>query len=458
MCLIIYKKRNIAFNKSLLTTFANHSFNKNKDSLGFMIKRKDFVQVGKGYPDPEELMAHLSKIHEEASLDKLEVVIHLRNASPNTAVNIHTAHPICSNFEENQKENFETKNVCVTHNGSFSEFRKYGKWINNAWENNLDIEGESDTTLFVKEYFSEGKRGMELLSYLAAKHPKKLSEFVGYSNKIVAFKAGYKTFLTGDFIQHEGYYFSNDSYKKPVVVNDFLGKHRTRIYESDVNRNKSNAYKPSDLGSTVYETEVFEEINLKYLSKPLSLKSRLYSHSIIPFGSCQKHGKCHFDEDRDYSKLCCKNLKEDDEAKKYRIGISQVFIDKKYEAISNGNKNIASILTFMYKHSDKISFFWAPCTECDGEGYSGNRPFECRICKGLGFKLGVLLKYDKNDKKIFSEVTNFVIKKVDQNAVIGFGSTSAAYINSELLISYIITYAKKVVDGKGIEKLETGIY
>ena len=43
-----------------------------------MIKKKDAVTVGKGYPDPEELLTHLFSLHEKDNLDKYEVTIHLK--------------------------------------------------------------------------------------------------------------------------------------------------------------------------------------------------------------------------------------------------------------------------------------------------------------------------------------------------------------------------------------------
>ena len=56
-------------------------------------------------------------------------------------------------------------------------------------------------------------------------------------------------------------------------------------------------------------------------------------------------------------KLCCKNLGKDDDTRKYRAAIAQAFIDKKYKGIANNNESVLSILKFIYKQSDKISFF-----------------------------------------------------------------------------------------------------
>jgi hypothetical protein len=222
MCLIIVKKRGVSVTAELYRSIARSYNLRNRDGLGFAIKKLDKIYISKGYEDLSDFI-HALKSHSPKKSD--ELIIHLRKVSAGQK-SIENCHPyVCSqSIDEVTTEEGYVDRPVVAHNGTISLYT-YSKIY-------------SDTVMFILEKL--GKLGYpRVLKYLNKEEPQLVSSLIGTSKLAIMFpmKETIGVIGRGWITEKNGLIFSNTSYLgdncpthgKRVVIHGF-NKHDMAYY------------------------------------------------------------------------------------------------------------------------------------------------------------------------------------------------------------------------------------
>lgn len=194
MCVIIGKPENEAL--PLETTLEN-CFENNPDGAGFMYRDNHAVHIRKGFMSLPEL---LSALYAEKITKKHEVIYHFRIATAGS-VKPENCHPFPSSADITELRQVHIRaDHGIAHNG-----------ILNYKE---DIENDlSDTMSFIKDFLSH----KDIINTFHEKCIQKALKPIISGSKF-AVMTPYETHLSGDFIEDNGLFYSNTSYKKQVTT------------------------------------------------------------------------------------------------------------------------------------------------------------------------------------------------------------------------------------------------
>ena len=188
MCIIAVKPRN---QKLWSENTIREMFRRNPDGAGIMFLRKDGkVHIHKGMMKVEDVIKYL--YHFQPFLEKTDVALHFRIGTSGKKDQMAThPYPVWSN------NNSITKDVelAMMHNGILDSY---------GWRGNSEI---NDTQMFIKKTLRKLPH-----KFLKNKAIVELIEGSIGTNKLCFLgKDGFT--LIGKFIEDNGYYYSNDTYK-----------------------------------------------------------------------------------------------------------------------------------------------------------------------------------------------------------------------------------------------------
>ncbi len=201
MCLIIIKKKGVKVTPELYKGIARSYHLRNKDGMGFSIKKGQSIYISKGYFDLKKFI-HAIKSHSPDTKD--ELLIHLRKVSAGVKSK-NNCHPvICStDSDEVLREEGYTTDPVVAHNGTMYKFRKHNSVF-------------SDTLYFVKDF--AGNPDMpKIIAYLYKVSPSIVNYIIGERSKLgIMYPNNTPISMIGQGWIHNkstGLHFSNTSYK-----------------------------------------------------------------------------------------------------------------------------------------------------------------------------------------------------------------------------------------------------
>ena len=216
-------------------------FFRNRDGAGLMWTEDETVHFKKGFMTVQEI---LDFVHSR-NWDGVPVVLHFRigTAGPNNGLNCHP-YPI---WQSNRLEG--ECDLCMAHNGILSSYNPpFGSKIN-------------DTQVFVNKVLSNLPEG-----FLESKGIRHLiRKAIGTSRLCFLSKTG-KITRFGSWVEDDGYFFSNESYKVP--------KKAYSSCASPAEKNTSQKTKPTlNKGAGAFD----EEDREKFYGARLSFNSEFKS-------------------------------------------------------------------------------------------------------------------------------------------------------------------------------------
>ena len=192
MCIICVKPEGKKIDKETLELLEN-CWEYNPDGAGLMFPVEDKIFISKGFMEWEELEDYISNNPE---FESVPVVFHFR-WSTHGSISQHNCHPFPVTKDMDDLMAVETYcDMGVVHNGVISQMPKDKVY--------------SDTFLFTRDYlanlgdavFDKGMRKM----------------ITGLTGSKFVFMTPNKLEIMGSFVHDYGMYFSNDTYKAPVVT------------------------------------------------------------------------------------------------------------------------------------------------------------------------------------------------------------------------------------------------
>jgi len=447
MCLIIRKKPSFKYDQEFITKCIKNSAVKNNGGFGFAIRYEKHILVKKGYKSTDSFIRALKYISEKEDLDKRELLIHLRNASPGTGTNLETTHPIIANDEENGKKRNETTNAVFVHNGYLNGFRT---------DISISKEDTSDTLEFVRKFLTK-ENSYKFMIYMLDNFNNKFNSFYNLgNNKIVIMKAGESTILSGWTIDtaKEGYEFSNDSFKdtfphrfqeaeqwndsyqtrKPIPNPNASGSSGSQYYVAQ--KGNSGLYKDysRNIELTLELDDPYsEDKTLRFFYRSIALHLTLDNEptitGITPF-SCHtnstfKHTDCFLTD----SISCCKQLVNEKSKVEIllRAALANFVSKREYEHLTHSDKmKLGSPCMDVLKAIDvsrahPVEWYWTECTKCSnkesyrkatGTAWVKKEPI-CEECQGLKAKLGLFMDIAGNGMSNSFRHVDFV--KIETN-------------------------------------------
>lgn len=266
MCIIAIKhKEKSMFSDEIIQTM----FENNSHGAGLMYKKKNGdVHIEKGFFKVEDLLKYVHKNYK--LLNSTDVVMHFRIATSGKkdALGCHP-YPV---WENNTKSSCDVK-MAMCHNGMLDGF---------GWKGNDEI---NDTQVFIQECIKQLPhsfiRNKAILNLIA--------KSIGTNKLAFMNQDGIKTI--GNFIEDDGYYFSNTSYKSyRYHASSSYGKTYTPKSTVTVVDNRSTTVKQLSLFSN--ETKKTAEQQRKELQKIiisyLKEKKGIYRKTHIPLDVARK--------------------------------------------------------------------------------------------------------------------------------------------------------------------------
>lgn len=202
MCVIIVAPKGVEKNSEFLYKSIKNSEKNNTDGMGFTFKKHNSkkIYISKGYKSVQSIIDGIES--HNLSLND-ELLIHTRNGNVGS-INTDMCHPFVVNKKDILKNDCFVKSPTLVHNGTFS---KYYNSTGNF----------SDTYNFVYDFLSKE----HVLSFLKeSKEDFKdyFKDHIGTSRVALLFPD--KDLITiGDFIEDNGYLFSNVGYKNTNYSN-----------------------------------------------------------------------------------------------------------------------------------------------------------------------------------------------------------------------------------------------
>lgn len=205
MCIISSCPKGTPKNTKEVTDFITSGFNCNRAGSGFMYKKagENFVHINKGFFN----LANLLKAIKDADLkDEDELVIHHRIATAGNTDDENT-HPfvVSDIHEEVILLEGKVEKPCLAHNGIFSNIKEL-EWIDQDY---------SDTYAFSRYIMSEPNI-LNLFKTNQAIFKIALKGVLSWSRLALLFPDR-DMIMLGDFTKDNGYFHSNDGYKRHVV-------------------------------------------------------------------------------------------------------------------------------------------------------------------------------------------------------------------------------------------------
>lgn len=229
MCLIIYKEEGIPMSSTIYKGIARSYSLRNRDGMGFALKRNNEIYISKGYFDLTTFINSIKALNVKRSD---ELLIHLRKVSRGS-LNIKNCHPIVISEDAKLIDTDEgfVKFPVLAHNGTIHRFPDK-EWVQSKAK--YIYYTNSDTYRYVQSISDPFIYNN--LDKLFSLIPKFGETQIGYSSKIVVLFPDKKGFKFGDgWIrdQNSKIWYSNLSYKyKNMISNAYAydEEHRYGVY------------------------------------------------------------------------------------------------------------------------------------------------------------------------------------------------------------------------------------
>ena len=252
MCIIIIKPKG----KSLPTyDIFKNCWNHNNHGIGFMYHKNDRVIIEKGYMDFISFEKKLNVLEKKIDIKNTTIVFHFR-ISTSGNIDKGNCHPFPISFNNNslRATNIETV-LGIAHNGTIFHYTEMDKILN-------------DTQLFIKNDLSTLYRldnhfyfNNSLISIIKRLINNDRMVFLTGNGNIIKF---------GEWINEDGYYFSNNSYIKSKNIKSYNNKNQ--IFEDNFNEQ----YK---INNCIVDEEDFEMM-LDYLEQ-IPFGKTIYSYDKL---------------------------------------------------------------------------------------------------------------------------------------------------------------------------------
>ena len=194
MCVIIAIKKGIELPSK--ETFEN-CFDRNRDGAGFAYNLDGKVYISKGYMKFDAFWADFTKAMEKRDKKKMGVVVHARISTQGGVVP-RLCHPFPMSSSGKELSALSTQcDVAVAHNGIIPSY-KFPE---------CKADKVSDTYLFIKKYMATYEKGW----FKKDKHLNWLKDVTG--SKWAFLTKNGDIFMTNNFIEKDGVFYSNDSYR-----------------------------------------------------------------------------------------------------------------------------------------------------------------------------------------------------------------------------------------------------
>lgn len=194
MCIIVYKPNNTPMpDYSILM----NCFDSNPDGAGYMYQdhNSNKVIINKGFMNFDSFIAAIENLSNNIDITAINLVMHFRYATQGS-INPANCHPfpITAKVKQLQQTNI-TANTAIVHNGVIPFCSNYNS------KNKL-----SDTQIFIRDYLSK-------MDNSTLFNPAVLALIKESTGSKFAIMDNNRIELIGDFIEDQGIYYSNDTYK-----------------------------------------------------------------------------------------------------------------------------------------------------------------------------------------------------------------------------------------------------
>lgn len=202
MCLIIGAKKGTSKNSDFLFEAIEKASLTNKDGIGYAFKKnnQNKIWISKGFQDVDKFIKTLKKHHLK---DEDELIVHLRIGNKG-AKSVEMNHPfvISSNADTILSNAEYVNHPVLVHNGTLYDYSIHSSEF-------------SDTFFFTKDFMSVPEI-TSLLKRDCKEFSRVFKEIIKMNKLAFIFPDETPLTILGNFIEDEGYLFSNDSYKKKV--------------------------------------------------------------------------------------------------------------------------------------------------------------------------------------------------------------------------------------------------
>lgn len=196
MCIIVIKPKGKDINNKHIL---KQCYNSNDDGAGYMfINNKSEVEIKKGFMSFDEFYKSVMDDYEKYNLKNHNLVMHFRiGTSGKSATGCTHPFPVSDDYKTMEKLHIKT-NIGVCHNGIVSMF-------------NSIINEHSDTQIYIKNVLAPiiklnvNAYKFEDIQTLIDKTTSSKWCFLNNSDEF---------YLVGNFVEDNGYYYSNTSYKQ----------------------------------------------------------------------------------------------------------------------------------------------------------------------------------------------------------------------------------------------------
>jgi predicted glutamine amidotransferase len=188
-------------------------FDSNPDGAGYMYQdhNSNKVIINKGFMSFDSFITAIENLSNNIDITASSLVIHFRYATQGS-INPANCHPfpITTKIKQLQQTNI-TANTAIVHNGVIPFCSNYNS------KNKL-----SDTQIFIRDYLSK-------MDNSTLFNPAVLALIKESTGSKFAIMGNNRIELIGDFIEDQGVYYSNDTYKKTRWYKTLKSKNSKKI-------------------------------------------------------------------------------------------------------------------------------------------------------------------------------------------------------------------------------------
>jgi len=273
------------------------SFSSNPDGagIGFPVSKEDGskkIRIVKGLQTFKEFWEKFEELNSTYNFENLPLLLHFRIGTHGSKASPAHTHPFP--VVESYTEMCELETECdfaALHNGifrftggndSFYTSRSYSTWDyeTGAYVKKLDAESPSDTMEFIKRLVYPLIQEPDF--FLRDNLLNMLSDLVG-TNRLILLNAEGANARFGAFIEHEGVFYSNESFRPKAKIRT---KPQTDIQLTNTSKFKSYYEMKAAIKETVAQTLQSEMI--KFLVDKTQSLSLFYDKSIKSFEEALK--------------------------------------------------------------------------------------------------------------------------------------------------------------------------
>ena len=284
MCIIAIKPKNKKLqDKETLRT----CFTRNPDGSGYMFVHDNVVEIKKGYMTFDEFYENLMKDYKEYDLDKQNLVMHFRIGTSGQS-RLGCTHPfaITNDYDVLNTTHLQS-NIGVCHNGIISNYNdRKGKY--------------SDTQIYIAKVLTP----LIKLNLNAYKFKDIQTIIKDTTNSKWAILDKFDDVYTiGDFVENNGYYYSNESYKpytppKYITTKYYNWEDEEEWWWKHYTKAKTNNKKTTSTTQKTTQTKTYKTLNV----------GNVLICDEIPYQIIDEKNKYYYDNDYNIYKVIDKKL------------------------------------------------------------------------------------------------------------------------------------------------------